>query len=475
MIDVVLDGRASLTISDPEMMGSVKATLSLDNPAYYSAVQFSKYPVTRIPKTLDYYSVESPTKISVPRGFLSTLDINDIPYRITSDNRLERSVTYPEFRFSLRKTQMEAFETYIKDTDKGLIILPTGKGKTVLGIYIASRLKQKTLVIVHKDDLVRAWTEDYHNAFGKDAPKVGLIKAKKREVGELLTITTIQTLSRLTPEELDRFSQEFGMVILDECHKAGANSYRILSSFPACYRLGFTATLERNDHLDYVFTLLFGEVAYRFENTPEDEDILPVRVSITTLPVTYVPVNQYGIPYNQIPREKRPIASKMKIEDAVLTMPEVVIEVCKQIQSSYAKGESSIVFFTQKAHIDLYYDRLLDMGVEKIQKYYGDSEEPKDLILDRAESKEVLVTLATYGIATEGTNVKSWETAFLVSSVNNGLQAEQAVGRIRRTAQQKRPFAQVYDYSFPKVYAMGRHIHTRLARYRKLGFSVKVL
>lgn len=473
MIDVVLKGKAVLKFSDPEMCEVVKDTLSLENPQYKNAVRFSKYPVTRIPQTLLYYDMISPMEIAVPRGFLSTLDLNNVPYRVTSDERVESTVDYPPFLLSLRKTQEEAFLKYVEDTDKGLIVMSTGKGKSLLGVYIASRLKQKVLVIVHKDDLVRAWTQDYFKAFGENAPKVGLIKAKKREVGELMTITTIQTLSRMSSEELETYKNQFGMVICDEVHKAGANSYNVISELSACYRIGFTATLERNDSLDYVFTLLFGEVAYRFVPTKDDEDILPVQVNVRTMKTKYTPVDKFGIPYDRIPREKRPIASKMLIENAVLTMPEVIIQICKDVKSSYNRNESIVVFFTQKTHIDLYYDRLVEIGVESIQKYYGDSEETKDTILNNAESKEVLVTLATYGIATEGTNVKSWETAFLVSSVNNGLQTEQAIGRIRRTSLDKNKVAQVYDYSFPYVYAIKRHIYTRMQRYKKLGFMVK--
>ena len=55
----------------------------------------------------------------------------------------------------------------------------------------------------------------------------------------------------------------------------------------------------------------------------------------------------------------------------------------------------------------------------KIQKFYGGMKETKEEVKRRAESKEVLITLATISIACEGTNVKAWECGFLVSSVAN--------------------------------------------------------
>ena len=91
----------------------------------------------------------------------------------------------------------------------------------------------------------------------------------------------------------------------------------------------------------------------------------------------------------------------------------------------------------------------------------------------KAESGEVLVTLATYSIATEGTNVKAWQTAFLVSSMNNAKNTEQAVGRVRRTISgSNKTMSYVYDYHHPKVGVVSRHINTRLMRYNKLKLNI---
>ena len=91
----------------------------------------------------------------------------------------------------------------------------------------------------------------------------------------------------------------------------------------------------------------------------------------------------------------------------------------------------------------------------------------------KAESRQALITLATYSIATEGTNVKAWEVAFLVSSINNEKNTEQAVGRVRRSKEGKINPVKVYDYSLPNVYSIGtKHYYTRNKRYKKLGFTI---
>ena len=91
----------------------------------------------------------------------------------------------------------------------------------------------------------------------------------------------------------------------------------------------------------------------------------------------------------------------------------------------------------------------------------------------KAESKQALITLATYSIATEGTNVKAWEVCFLISSINNEKNVEQAVGRVRRSKEGKINPVLVYDYLLPNVYSIGtKHYYTRQKRYKKLGFKI---
>lgn len=110
---------------------------------------------------------------------------------------------------------------------------------------------------------------------------------------------------------------------------------------------------------------------------------------------------------------------------------------------------------------------------DQILLYYGDAKESKEVMKKKAENKEALITLATYSIATEGTNVKAWEVCFLVSSINNEKNTEQAVGRIRRSKEGKINPVLVYDYLLPNVYSIGtKHFYTRNTRYKKLGFTV---
>ena len=149
------------------------------------------------------------------------------------------------------------------------------------------------------------------------------------------------------------------------------------------------------------------------------------------------------------------------------------ILVCKKIMEEYRAGHSIIALFTQKEHINSYYRHLCRyIPKDQIMLYYGDSKEKSENMMTKAENKEVLVTLATYAKATEGTNVKSWEVEFLVSSSNNSKNVEQATGRIRRRKEGKLNPVKVYDINYADCYSLSGHLSTRLSTYRRLKYTV---
>ena len=489
MLKVTIGKDKLITNYTNEELLRIKEDLTIPNPAYIQAKKYSKYKNVRISKNLFYYT-QLKNAIIVPRGY-------EIPfeYFIEEDNRNEVQAPYPQFKLSLRETQREAIKHYLEDPDKGLIVLPTGKGKTVLGLYISYLLKQRALILVHKDDLVDGWTQDCKVCFGKDF-KVGIFKAKRREIGEQITIATIQTLNRLSPEQLEEFQSNFGMIICDETHHISSSSFDLLHRFSACYKIGLTATPERADGLTDVMNYHLGGCAFKYEATEDDEDILPVEILVRDMNLD-IPIylkkfgNKYElatpedeknpsklIPVENVPYEGRPRIPHFYIDDKVITNSTFSNRVIKDIYTEYLNKRSIVCFFRQKKHVELYRDLLIEQGVPKDQilLYYGDAKESKESMKELAESRKALITLATYSIATEGTNVKAWEVAFLVSSVNDGKNVEQAIGRIRRSKEGKIKPVITYDYVLNGVYSIGsKHYSTRQTRYKKLGFKINRL
>ena len=109
------------------------------------------------------------------------------------------------------------------------------------------------------------------------------------------------------------------------------------------------------------------------------------------------------------------------------------------IKNAYMQNKSCIVFCKTIEQLEILYNKLIPT-CPKIQKFYGNMSDSKADIKARAESKEVLVTLATLSIACEGTNVKAWEYGFLVADIANDKDLIQALGRLREQLRERLMF-----------------------------------
>ena len=496
---VEICGDKKITEYSPEESIKIKEDLLLLNPAFTNALNYGGYGGTVIPKYNEYFK-ENDGVLSVPRGY-------NIPFEATyTDHRFTlEDVEYPPLSIVLRGTQKDAVERYmeLRDSGKGVIVLPTGKGKSILGIALSAKLKQRTLVIVHKDDLIDGWKADCKVALGLRPKKVGLIKGKVFRLGQWITLATIQTLSKLNCEQEILLKNYFSMIIVDEFHHSAANIYKLVNEFPAKDRIGLTATDMRNDGLESVLNFYFGDECFRFKETIDDEDIISpkdVIIKIRNSNIVYNPPPTYlddrGRKATMVKvgeelvfidsltyKEKKELVEegvlRMKslsyhaVAEAIQENEEFSVMVAEDIKGEYLNGKSCLVFCKEKEHVRTIERVLIENGVPEssIQLYYGDATESKASMKAKAESGECLITIATYAIATEGTNVKKWERLFLAMTFNNAKDTIQAVGRGRRKLEGKTTCV-VYDYAHPRVAGARNHISTRERVYREMGFSI---
>jgi superfamily II DNA or RNA helicase len=125
--------------------------------------------------------------------------------------------------------------------------LPTGAGKTVIFAHLCLAQQQRTLILVHRDELIRQTLDKLQMVTQGTALDIGVIKAERDEHAGDIVVASVQTLQRET--RLQRLAQTFGLVVVDECHHALLdNSYgRILAHVGAWHDagplvVGYTAT-----------------------------------------------------------------------------------------------------------------------------------------------------------------------------------------------------------------------------------------
>jgi superfamily II DNA or RNA helicase len=171
---------------------------------------------------------------------------------------------YQEFQFRTtlqvepRPYQQEAIAAWQQNKRCGVVVLPTGAGKTLVAQMAIEQTGRSTLVVVPTIDLLNQWYDLMLTSFQAE---VGLIGAGYSEMGAI-TITTYSSAFRF----MEQLGGRFGLIIFDECHHLPGDVYRQAAEMAiAPFRLGLTATPERGDGADPMLEELIGPIVYRRE------------------------------------------------------------------------------------------------------------------------------------------------------------------------------------------------------------------
>lgn len=168
--------------------------------------------------------------------------------------------------FALRPYQEQAARTFYQAGSarggSGVIVLPCGAGKTVIGLAVMAMTRCYTLILVTNVTAARQWIAEITDKTNIPAEMIGEYTGETKEV-KPITVATYQILThrRRKDGEYPHFAlfnqQDWGLIIYDEVHLLPAPVFRITAEIQARRRLGLTATLVREDgHEDDVFSLI---------------------------------------------------------------------------------------------------------------------------------------------------------------------------------------------------------------------------
>ncbi|NPA48138.1 MAG: DEAD/DEAH box helicase [Thermococci archaeon] len=190
----------------------------------------------------------------------------------------------------LRDYQREAVEAWMRDR-RGVIVLPTGAGKTVVAMEIIRRLSVSTLVVVPTLVLLDQWMERL-SVFGD----VGEFSGRRKELRQI-TVTTYDS-AYLAAGYL---GGKFMLLVFDECHHLPSEAYRNIAQMSiAPYRLGLTAFPWRSDELHKMLPDLIGGIVYEKRVDELSGDYLaPYRVVRISVPLTEEEKREYEKNYGR--------------------------------------------------------------------------------------------------------------------------------------------------------------------------------
>uniref|UniRef100_A0A6C0EWV5 Helicase ATP-binding domain-containing protein n=1 Tax=viral metagenome TaxID=1070528 RepID=A0A6C0EWV5_9ZZZZ len=206
---------------------------------------------------------ESSNKIYVPHYY----GVNN--FGKPNQNKIpEGDEIHLTFNGTLRDYQIPVVEKYITYVmgpvpKGGLLELPCAWGKTSASLYILSKLKKKTLVIVHKEFLMNQWIERIEQFL--PGTRVGKIQGQTIDI-ENKDIVLCMLQSLVLKEYPSSLFDSFGLTIIDEVHHISSQTFSTaLFKVVTKYMLGLSATMDRKDGTTKVFKMFLGEVVYKAE------------------------------------------------------------------------------------------------------------------------------------------------------------------------------------------------------------------
>lgn len=322
-----------------------------------------------------------------------------------------------------------------KGERKGLVISATGTGKTFLAAFDVEAVKAKRILfIVHRETVTRAAMQTFKMVFGQTRT-YGVFAGGEREISCDFVFTTVQTLSRKS--NLEEFSAtDFDYIVIDESHRAGAESYRrVLSYFSPDFLLGMTATPERTDGAD-IFELFSYNLAYE------------IRLHRALAEGLLCPFHYFGISELSI--------SGYEIDDVTefnrLVSSERVTRILEATER-YGTDNGTIrglVFCSRKKEAIELARAFSERGVRSIALTGEHSEEDRETAISRLEAApedpEKLDYLFTVEIFNEGVDIPKVNQVVMLRPTSSAIVFVQQLGRGLRKIPGREKYLTVIDF-----------------------------
>jgi len=462
---------ASLTVTLANLLYFDKASLpqalanrlirlaAFQNPEFYKA-QAMRLSVWDEPRVISC-AENFPNHIALPRGCLDAamelLRENGIRCELR-DERFSGEPLDASFAGALRPDQEVAVAAMLAH-DTGILCAPTAFGKTVAAAAMIARRGVNTLVLVHRTELLKQWRERLQSFLVAGRQGEGLIGTmgggKAKPTGRI-DIAVMQSLHR--QGETSERVENYGHVIVDECHHLSAVSFEaILKRTKAKYVLGLTATPIRRDGRQPIIFMQCGptrHVAARPPSAPQTLEVVP----------RYLP-------------QHMALAVDAGIQDVFRNLADDIgrtVAIADEISSAYAQGHKVLVLTERTEHLHAIGAALADRVSTLFTLHGRMSQKQRAALvseLDALPQDAPRVLLSTGKLVGEGFDHPPLDTLVLAMPISWKGTLQQYAGRLHREHVNK-THVRIIDFVDAGHPALLRMWDKRQRGYRTMGYRV---
>ena len=318
------------------------------------------------------------------------------------------------YRIKVEKLEVDEYYGLEIDGNRRFVLGDfTVTHNTSIGLHLVSRLKKKTLVIVHKEFLLNQWVERIQQFLPK--ARVGRIQGQIIDIEDKdIVIGMLQSLSM--KEYPSSVFDSFGFTIIDEVHHISSQTFsNALFKIVTKYMLGLSATMNRKDGTTRVFKMFLGDVIFKGKRDEQHNVI-----------VKAIEYHVEDDDFNHVITDFRGNVSYSSMISKLCEYnrrSEFIIKVVVNLLNDDAK-QQIIILAHNRNLIKYLHDAIQHRKIATVGYYVGGM---KEAALKESETKQVII--ATYSMASEGLDIKSLTTLIMATPKTD---IQQSVGRILR-------------------------------------------
>lgn len=400
--------------------------------------------------------INKPEFVALPRGLAPKVRAM-VPTRLLDLRLLLPPVDFA-WRGQLRPEQSQAAWKLYR-AGGGILLSPPGSGKTETGLAVVAAFRQPALWLVHTKPLAEQAMSRARRLFNLPWGAVGYVGEGQEDWGTHLTVGMIQSFSK---KRMPGAAQRVGTVVVDEAHHTPAITMtRVVSMFPARYRLGLTATLDRGDDLGPLAVDLMGPTVVPISQ----QDLLEQgRIVLPTVYVYPTRFTYWGSgDWSDLQRARARDLQRNTL-------------LCELAAQEFRKGRRVIVLVELRPHAKLLAQALVKRWRVPAVPLTGLTPKVARNRTFREVQKGRLVAVCTK-LIDEGVDVPAVDCLILGSPGRSALRLKQQVGRTMRAWEGKAD-ARILDLADPLVPSLAQQLRERLRVYRAAppdGLGLKVV